>query len=114
MDRYSEILEYAYAYGKAKFSEVNDAYHAAFANSVAYIVTGWSGGYGGPSMREHWATRVAHQRNLGSASWEHIYDVVEDICYGPMTKDIAKMMTLESCRDDSSQDTEDAKQMLAD
>lgn len=31
---------------------------AAFANSVGYLVTGASGGYGGPSLREHIAGMV--------------------------------------------------------
>ena len=38
-------------------------HRCAFANSVAYLVTGASGGFGGPSMREHlvsWSLGTAH------------------------------------------------------
>ncbi len=44
---YTNILESALAWGKNKHPESNQYRHCAFANSVAYLVTGFSGGYGG-------------------------------------------------------------------
>lgn len=50
---YNSILEQAHTYGQNNFQNASPQHLAAFANSVAYLVTGASGGYGGPSMREH-------------------------------------------------------------
>ena len=43
-------------------------HRAAFANSVAYLVTGASGGFGGPSIREHlcsWSLGETTSINIG-------------------------------------------------
>lgn len=43
---YEDILEQAMNWGKAQHPQSNQYRHAAFANSVAYLVSGASGGYG--------------------------------------------------------------------
>lgn len=49
---YTEVWERAM--DRVKVKEGGSPQHrAAFANSVAYLVTGMSGGAGGPSLREH-------------------------------------------------------------
>ena len=58
MENYDSILERAFEYGKSQHPDAPAEHHAAFANSVAYAMTGASGGYGGPSMREHLASRL--------------------------------------------------------
>ena len=40
-------------WAKANYAAESLHHRCAFANSVAYLVTGASGGFGGPSMREH-------------------------------------------------------------
>lgn len=48
-----EILEKAMQWAESNRPNESIQHKAAFANSVAYLVTGASGGYGGPSLREH-------------------------------------------------------------
>lgn len=50
---FEDILVTAMNWGKTNYPNASTAHHCAFANSVAYLVTGASGGYGGPSLREH-------------------------------------------------------------
>ena len=49
----NQVLSKALAWAKRNYSQASAAHRAAFANSVSYLVTGFSGGYGGPSLREH-------------------------------------------------------------
>ena len=53
MEGYGRDLERALVLARERYPEADPARHAAFANSVAYAVHGLSGGYGGPSTREH-------------------------------------------------------------
>jgi hypothetical protein len=50
-----EIIQQAQAmqHAIAKYPHSSIQHRAAFANSVAYLVNGASGGFGGPSIREH-------------------------------------------------------------
>ena len=47
------VLERALAWARENYAQASTQHQAAFANSVSYLVTGFSGGYGGPSLREH-------------------------------------------------------------
>lgn len=49
MDVLSQAMEWAIAH----HPQSSLAHRCAFANSVQYLVTGGSGGFGGPSIREH-------------------------------------------------------------
>lgn len=49
MDTLNKAMEWA----QMNHSNASAQHKAAFANSVEYLVTGASGGYGGPSLREH-------------------------------------------------------------
>ncbi len=112
--QYDEALTQAMELGKAKHSDAPQHHHAAFANSVAYLVTGMSGGYGGPSMREHQASRIGHsQGQVGAYSFEDAVKAVEDCCYGPLTFDHATMLEDEHCFDDAPGEQDQAQQMLA-
>lgn len=51
--KYDQVLEKAMDWAKENHPNASMSHKAAFANSVAYFVTGWSGGFGGPSLREH-------------------------------------------------------------
>jgi hypothetical protein len=48
-----ESLEKAMQWAKDNHPTASIQHKAAFANSVAYYVAGASGGFGGPSLREH-------------------------------------------------------------
>ena len=114
MKDYSAILERALVLGKERHPDAPSQHHAAFANSVAYAVTRMSGGYGGPSMREHWASRiVASSCGRQSCSFEQAVELLEENSYGPLTTEHALMLELEYCFDDAPGEQEAAKKMLA-
>ena len=48
-----DYLKAAMAWAKEHYSGASMQHKCAFANSVDYFMTGASGGYGGPSLREH-------------------------------------------------------------
>ena len=48
-----DYLKAAMDWAKEHYSDASMLLKCAFANSVQYFMTGESGGYGGPSMREH-------------------------------------------------------------
>lgn len=107
LDQYSEILEKALALGKQKHPDAPPAHHAAFANSVACFYTGASGGYGGPSCREHAAERVGGAiAPMGSWEFEEAADFCDRWCYGEITDLHYIMFQSESCFDDAEEDIE--------
>lgn len=109
MDEYTNILEKAFNLGKERHPNAPAEHHGAFANSVAYLVTGFSGGYGGPSMREHYACR---QGIGGQCSFDGAVTIVEPICYRPLTLEIAKMAVEEHCYDDAPGEFQEAIRFL--
>jgi hypothetical protein len=48
-----ETLNLAMVWAQARYPDSSTQHKCAFANSVAYLVTGYSGGFGGTSLREH-------------------------------------------------------------
>lgn len=50
---YTEALEKAMKWAQANKPASSLQHKTAFANSVAYLITGAPGGFGGPSLREH-------------------------------------------------------------
>ena len=62
---HSDTLEHALQVAQQQYPHATRVQHAAFANSVSYLVSGASGGYGGPSLREHLVSHTsAHQGRL--------------------------------------------------
>ena len=51
-----EFLKKAMDWASINKPDASMSHKAAFANSVAYLCSGWSGGYGGPSLREHFCS----------------------------------------------------------
>lgn len=114
MKDYNAILEKAMVLGKERHPDAPAEHHAAFANSVAYAVTRMRGGYGGPSMREHWASRVVASSFGGqSCSFEQAADLLDECCYGPLTMQQALMLEVENCFDDAPGEQEAARKLLA-
>lgn len=77
---------------------------AAFANSVATLVTGWSGGFGGPSVREHAASRM-------HGGMQHSFKEAVDLLlnesgpiFGPLNKVHEECWEEEFCFDDDPSD----------
>lgn len=111
---YKQVLERALALGRERHPDTPAEHHGAFANSVAYCITGYSGGFGGRSMREHLARRTAHARSVvGSCDFDTAVEVVEGICYGPLTLEHAQILENEDCFDDAPGEVEAARLLLA-
>jgi len=106
---YDSVLERARALGEERHPDAPAEHHGAFANSVACLVTGWSGGYGRPSMREHYACR---QGVGGEYSFEEAVAIAEPICYGPLTPKIAMMAVEDPCFDDAPGEFREAIRLL--
>lgn len=135
-DPYTIVLGASLEYGKNLHPNAPIQHHAAYANSVAYLVTGASGGYGGPSCREHsvsWALSGASGRqtqvetNLGvmtlqypdgslppAGHWEYekALDFANPLCYGELTKIHYECYRYEHCFDDAPEDIEQIKKSL--
>lgn len=113
MEDYRKLLKKAQELGKKRHPDAPVEHHAAFANSVAYAVTQMSGGYGGPSMREHLASRViASSYGSRPCSFEQATNLLDECCYGPLTMQHALMLDLEYCFDDAPGEYETAMEML--
>ena len=127
------ILEDALAWGKVKNPNRNNYRHCAFANSVSYLVTGGSGGYGGPSIREHavsWSLagdgyNSPVETNLGNINtqfpdgrlprpgeweFERACQFAEPICYGQLPAIAKRIYQEEYCFDDDPDDLRDLNQ----
>lgn len=130
LDQYSQILEKALNLGRAKNPEAHSSRHSAYANSVAYLVTGASGGYGGPSMREHavsWSLVGNGMRfrsgfmihfsdgsvkQAGEWEFENACRHAESICYGDLPEICTQIKQSEYCFNDDPADLEEVKRRL--
>lgn len=83
---HQDVLQRARLLAEERRPDASAQKHAAFANSVAEMVTGVSGGYGGPSVREHVVGRM-----YGSVrcSFEEATELLLDDkgpIFGPLTE----------------------------
>lgn len=100
---YNAILERAMKIARKRRPHASPQRHAAFANAVAYAVTGWSGGYGGPSVREHAAARVCPPyQDFDSAVRQLIAE--NGVVFGSITGLHQKCWVEEHCFDDDPDD----------
>jgi hypothetical protein len=112
-------LQQALEVGMRQHPNSNSHRHSAFANSVAYLVSGFSGGYGGPSIREHavsWALtgdgdRVGNIqipdgriKRAGEWNFEEACSFAEPIVYGILPAIAAQIIKTEYCFDDDPED----------
>lgn len=100
---YNEVLEKARGIVEKEKPEASAQKHAAFANSVAYLVTGASGGYGGPSVREHAAARL---RNRAYSFEEAVKELLDDngLIFGPIIDIHRQCWENEHCFNDDPED----------
>ena len=113
------ILESALNWGKEKYPKASNYHHSAFANSVNYLVSGWSGGYGGPSMREHavsWSLAGdgynldrlqfpdGRLKRAGQWSFDEALSFCEPICYGSLPSICKRIAVEEYCFNDDPED----------
>jgi hypothetical protein len=122
---YQAILEKAIAEAKAKHPKAPVQHHAAFANSVAYLVTGASGGYGGPSCREHAVSHSVFLQSGGTRTtvegmntfvpssetvmpgqwdYESACNFADPLCFGELQNIHHECYRSEHCFDDAPSD----------
>ena len=124
-----QVLRKAINYAIAHHPDSSQQHRAAFANSVGYFVTGWSGGYGGPSIREHLCSHalVGDGENLlrntrfgkitisfpdgrlpraGEWEFDRAIAFCEPICFGQLSRHAIKIVVTEHCFDDDPSDLE--------
>lgn len=104
-----DVLTRAFNQAKQEHPDAPTEQQRAFANAVTYAVTGMLPLNGGPSMREHWCSWVINEAGgSGTFTYEKAVDVCTEPCFGPMTRQIANMLVIETCFDDSADDRKKA------
>lgn len=102
-EKFHEVLERALKIAQERQPKASPQKHAAFANAVTEAVTGWSGGYGGPSVREHAAARVCQHPTEFDAAVEVLIADNGPI-FGPLTNLHTQCWRDEHCFDDDPED----------
>lgn len=88
---YMQVLECAMARARERYPQASPELRAAYANSVAYAVTGLSGGYGGPSAREYAANQASRDylavtgRRMSFAEAAEEFARPDGLIFGPLT-----------------------------
>lgn len=127
---YQKCLSWARVWGEGEYAGASQYKYAAFANAVAYLCTGGSGGYGGPSVREHavsWALsgpegyQALAQTDLGqlvvqypdgslpeAGQWEFeaACQFAAPLVFGPLANLHRRIWQVEHCFDDDPADLE--------
>lgn len=103
---HDQMLSYARLFAEGKFSEASIQKIAAFCGSVVYLMTGASGGYGGPSIREHAVSYAAIEggRPGGDYSFDEACEFAGPIVFGPLTSLHRRVFQNEYCFDDDPDD----------
>lgn len=123
-----DALQKAMEWAKNKCPDSSLQHKAAFANSVSYLVTGASGGFGGPSIREHlcsWSLGETTTVSIageamtaiipgslpmpGSWQFDAAIEHCKPLCFDPAEKYRNKLLQIlerEHCFDDDPTDLE--------
>lgn len=99
--KYEEALCKALKFADENHPKAHPYRRAAFANSVAYHMTGKAGGYGGPSVREHVACRLGEGREM---DFDEACSLVEESIFGPLSLCHHALWLLEYCFQDDPED----------
>lgn len=120
-----DILEQAMQWAIAHYPKASMQHKAAFANSVSYLMTAASGGYGGPSIREYavtWAiagdgfnesvpgvgltVQLPDGRIPRPGEWgfEAAVQFAAPVCFGPLPASAIRIVEMEHCFDDDPDD----------
>lgn len=124
-----EVLKKAMEWAKENKPKASHYHQYAFTNSVNYLVTGWSGGYGGPTIREHLCSHalVGDGENIltrtdlgiitvshpdgrlpraGEWDFDRAVQFCAPICFGGLSRYALKIVCMEHCFDDDPEDLE--------
>lgn len=97
----ASVAAHALRWANDNYPEASVQHRAAFANGVALLVTGQSGGLGGPSIREHAIARS----HVGRLELEAAIALAAPIAFGPLDLNAARAIVLsEHCFDDDPDD----------
>ncbi|MGB9774566.1 MAG: hypothetical protein ACPL4I_11180 [Bacteroidota bacterium] len=109
-ENFLKTLEKAMSWANQNYPEESIQLKAAFANSVAYLVTGLSGGYGGPSLREHlvsWSVETAGKASPGSWTFEKAVAFSAPLCFSPTAKFLGRLAEIQEVEASFDDDPED-------
>lgn len=129
---WAKIHSKALNWGKSNHANADPNHRQAFANSVAYLVTGASGGHHGPSLREHlvsWSLmgiggKVANINGLtaiysdgtlpraGEWEYEAAISFATPLCFDPPEKYLDRLIQIsgqEHCFDNAEVDIAELK-----
>lgn len=84
--RFEAVAQNAQKLGGVKLGENFNQAAQSFANSVTYLVTGASGGYGGPSIRDLTIGYAPKPKPVGQFSFEEAVAFCEPLVFGPLTQ----------------------------
>jgi hypothetical protein len=128
--KFKKNLERALADAQRRHPSAPQQHQAAYANSVAYLMTGMSGGYGGPSCREHAVSHAALLQGGGRSTtvaglnafipgpstkmpgqwdYEEAIELAEPLCFGELTDLHFRCFRSENCFDDAPSDLDTLK-----
>ena len=115
-DQYAKTLRRAFGLGKRIHPAAPIEHHQAFANSVAFAMTGLTEGFRGPSMRERFANGMIIERfgrfnGSTRCSFEQAAELALVCCYGKITMAHARL--LEGSCDNTAEDVAAAERLLA-
>lgn len=98
---HNSVLNEAMALINERKPEASIEKRAAFASSVVYLVTGYSGGIGGPSVREH-AVSHTHGPGGGKTFDKAVELLIADdgLIFGPIRKIHRSCWQIENCFND--------------
>jgi hypothetical protein len=82
---YHDLLRQARTWGEHHYPQASSYKHAAFANGVLYVLHRASGGFGGPSVREHAVAQAVNDTGRSFTDFETACQFVAPIVYGPLT-----------------------------
>ncbi|MCP4523058.1 MAG: hypothetical protein GY828_02455, partial [Candidatus Gracilibacteria bacterium] len=94
-----------------KYQPDKSKHHFAFANVVGYLVTGYSGGYGGPYIREHYAVRLSKERDMSFEKAVRSMLPSEGPLFREFTDEHKKVFIQEHCFNDPECDIEAIKNL---
>jgi hypothetical protein len=100
------VLERAMRIVQERRPNASIQHKAAFANSVYTMVTGWSGGFGGPSVREHAAGHVYGNRRYPFDEAVELLMLEESPIFGPIADVHHFCWENEHCFDNDPSDAE--------
>lgn len=99
---WATVVAQAQAWGLQNYPDAPRQHHAAFVYAVSLAVTAHTG-HPRCSMREHRAVQIVCSCGMppGQISFDQAVKLVEETCYGPLTRDIALMLNTKHCLDDA-------------